>query len=153
MPDKKDNVVPINGRVVYETMDQFFADATPAEYDTIPFGKNDLLIGSLQAEELLQWQEEESELKEAEKDALTAGKTERVKQLKDQRREGGLRLICKSIVNSQHERIAILPDGSADPSHVAKLRKVRCNVTEPALKAILKHNGFTPPAEAAIKNV
>lgn len=82
-------------------------------------------IGSLTAGDLIEWSEKsESET---------------------QKRTMGLRLICKSLVNSKNERFAL------DPRNIEIFRRKSHKVTERIVKEILKLNGMTTKEELAAK--
>ena len=81
-------------------------------------------IGSLTAGDLIEW----SEANEGEA-----------------KRTAGLRLICKSLVNSKNERFAV------DPKNIAIFRRKSHKVTERIVKEILELNGMTVKADAAAK--
>jgi len=82
-------------------------------------------IGSLSAGDLIEWSEKsESET---------------------QKRTMGLRLICKSLVNSKNERFAL------DPKNIEIFRRKSHKVTERIVREILKLNGMTAKEEVAAK--
>src|SRR5580765_7673344 len=99
-----------------ETMDEILS-AGDVEYATIEgFAKDKpFRIGSLSAGDLIDW----SEANEGEA-----------------KRTAGLRLICKSLVNSKNERFA------ANDKNIAALRMKSHKVTERIVKEILKLNGI-----------
>ena len=81
-------------------------------------------IGSLTAGDLIEW----SEASEGEA-----------------KRTMGLRLICKSLVNSKDERFAL------DPKNIAVFRRKSHKVTERIVKEILKLNGMNVKDDAVAK--
>lgn len=82
-------------------------------------------IGSLTAGDLIEW----SEANEGEA-----------------KREAGLRLIVKSLVNSKNERYA-----ASDPKAIAVLRKKNHKVTERLVTDVLKLNGMNVKKDAEAK--
>lgn len=77
-------------------------------------------LGSLTAGDLIEW----SEANEGEA-----------------KRTAGLRLLCKSIVNSKGERIA------DDPKNIQLFKQKSHKVTERLIKEVLKLNGMQVPGE------
>lgn len=98
---------------VFETVEDMLA-APDVEYATIPGWSGLIRIGSLTAGDMIEWTEaNEGEAK----------------------RTAGLRLIVKSLVNSDGKRIG-------NDKHIPLLRAKSHKVTEQVVKAILKLNGF-----------
>jgi len=98
---------------VFETMDEMLA-APDVEYAVIEGWNGQIRIGSLTAGDMIEW----SEANEGEA-----------------KRTAGLRLIVKSIVNSQGTRIGT-------EKHIATLRTKSHKVTEKIVREILKLNGM-----------
>jgi len=109
-----------------ETMDEILS-AGDVEYATIEGFTPDkpFRIGSLTAGDLIEW----SEANEGEA-----------------KRTAGLRLICKSLVNSKNERFA------ADSKNIAVFRLKSHKVTERIVKEILKLNGMVVKDAEKAKN-
>lgn len=104
-----------NDAHVFESVDDMLA-AEDVEYATIPGWNGTIRVGSLTAGDMIQWSESnEGEAK----------------------REAGLRLIVKSLVNSRGQRIG-------NEKHIPLFRAKSHKVTESIVKAILKLNGFEP---------
>jgi hypothetical protein len=101
---------------VFETVDDMLA-AEDVEYTTVPGWSGTIRIGSLTAGDMIEW----SEANEGEA-----------------KRTAGLRLIVKSLVNSDGKRIG-------QDRHIPQLRAKSHKVTESIVKAILKLNGFDVP--------
>lgn len=98
---------------VFETVEDMLA-AQDVEYTTIDGWSGTIRIGSLTAGDMIEW----SEANEGEA-----------------KRTAGLRLIVKSLVNSEGARIG-------KDKHIPLLRAKSHKVTESIVKAILKLNGF-----------
>jgi hypothetical protein len=109
-----------------ETMDEILS-AGDVEYATIEGFTKDkpFRIGSLSAGDLIDW----SEANEGEA-----------------KRTAGLRLICKSLVNSKNERFA------AHDKNIAAFRMKSHKVTERIVKEILKLNGMIVKDAEKAKN-
>lgn len=70
----------------------------------------------------------------------------------DAKRTAGLRLIVRSVVDGEPGvDEGALGKRIMDDTHIALLRKLRHNVTEGVVKAILKLNGMSTKAEADAK--
>lgn len=112
---------------IYSSMDEILADgATGVEYATIEGfqpGKK-IRIGSVTAGDIIEW----SEANEGEA-----------------KKNAGIRLIMKSIVNAKGERIA------EDPKNIQKFRMMRHKDTERIVKEILKLNGMNVKGESEAK--
>lgn len=99
---------------IYETIEEILAEPD-VEYALVPgWGDKKIRIGSLTAGDMIEW----SEANEGEA-----------------KRTAGLRLIVKSLVDSQGKRIG-------NDKHISLLRAKSHKVTEGIVKAILKLNGF-----------
>jgi len=108
---------------VFETMDEMLS-ASDVEYTNIEGWNGMIRIGSLTAGDMIEW----SEANEGEA-----------------KRTAGLRLIVKSIVNSQGQRIG-------QDKHIAMLRTKSHKVTEKIVKEILKLNGMNVKADEPKKD-
>jgi hypothetical protein len=111
----------------YDSVDEMVADgASTVDYAWIegfkPGGKK-IRIGSVNAGDMIEW----SEANEGEA-----------------KRTAGLRLIQKSLVNANGDRISTDKD-------IIKFRTMRHNVTERIVKEILKLNGMTVKTDEAAK--
>jgi hypothetical protein len=104
---------------VFETMDEILS-APDVEFATIEGWDGNIRIGSLTAGDMIEW----SEANEGEA-----------------KRTAGLRLIVKSIVNSQGHRIGT-------DKHIPLLRQKSHKVTEKIVREILKLNGMNTKADA-----
>lgn len=102
---------------VFETMDEMLS-ASDVEYAVIEGWNGSIRIGSLTAGDMIEW----SEANEGEA-----------------KRTAGLRLIVKSIVNSQGQRIG-------QDKHIGVLRTKSHKVTERIVREILKLNGMNVKA-------
>lgn len=98
---------------IFESMDEILA-APDIEYTTVPGWNGLIRIGSLTAGDMIEWTEANDG---------------------EAKRTAGLRLIVKSLVNSEGKRIGTDKD-------ISKLRAKSHKVTEQVVKAILKLNGF-----------
>lgn len=105
------------------SMEDILGDTTVEYADIEGINGKVMRIGSLCAEDLIEHQE------------ANEGPA---------KRNAGLRLIVKSLVDAKGERI-----GRSE--HVERLKKVRVAVTERILREILKLNGLGKEAEAAAK--
>jgi hypothetical protein len=117
----------VDEKKTYESLDELFASgASDVEYAFVDGFKpgEQVRIGSVTAGDMIEW----SEASEGEA-----------------KRTAGLRLICKSIVNSKGERIA------DSKKNIEKFRGMRHKETERIVKEILKLNGMTVKAEAEAK--
>ena len=122
-----ENVVPFVQSNIYESVDEMVKDgATQVEFATVEgFSPGRMIrLGSVTAGDMIEW----SEANEGEA-----------------KRTAGLRLICKSIVDKDGNRVA------ADPSNIKKFRSMRHKDTERIVKEILKLNGMNVKADAETK--
>jgi hypothetical protein len=113
----------------YGSVDEMVEDgATEVQYAYVDGFKKEggrkIRIGSVSAGDMIEWSE--------------ANETEA-------KRTAGLRLITRSLVNSQGVRISSDKD-------IVKLRTMRHDVTERIVKEILKLNGMNVKADNAAKN-
>jgi hypothetical protein len=108
---------------VFETMDDMLA-APDVEYAIIEGWSGAIRIGSLTAGDMIEW----SEANEGEA-----------------KRTAGLRLIVKSIVNSQGQRIG-------NDKHIPMLRAKSHKVTEKVVREILRLNGMNVKADEPKKD-
>ena len=113
-----------NGKLrVFESMDDVLA-APDVEYTTIEGWNGLIRIGSLTAGDMIEWTEaNEGEAK----------------------RTAGLRLIVKSVVNSNGDRIGT-------DKHIPMLRAKSHKMTERIVREILKLNGMNVRQEEKAKN-
>ena len=108
---------------VFESVDDMLA-APDVEYAEVEGWNGLIRIGSLTAGDMIEW----SEANEGEA-----------------KRTAGLRLIVKSLVNSEGKRIGT-------DKHIPLLRAKSHKVTESVVKAILKLNGFVVKDETTKKD-
>jgi len=112
-----------NGEKIFESVEDMLA-APDVEYTTIDGWNGKIRIGSLTAGDMIEWAEaNEGEAK----------------------RTAGLRLIVKSLVNSEGKRIG-------NERHIPLLRAKSHKVTESIVRAILKLNGFQIKEDATKKD-
>lgn len=105
------------------SMEEFLA-INDEEFFEVPVGNDVLLIGSLTADDFIEWQE------------ANEGPAKRT---------AGLRLIVKSMVNKEHQRVGT-------DRHLELLKKKSVKVTEQVVKAIVKLNGLSVKGEGDAKN-
>lgn len=122
-----EKVVEMNSTVC-ESIDELLSTGTSVEYAEIEGFKpgQKIRIGSVSAGDMIQWSTEN--------------------EIENMKREAGLRLIAKSLVDRNGKRYA-----SGDESVVGKLRALRHNVSERIVKEILKLNGMEVKAQNETK--
>lgn len=103
-------------------------EADGTEYDTVPYGKGLLQIGTVSSADMIEWMEENED--------------------PAKRKEAGLRLLVKSIVNAEKQRI---PESQREAA-LKKFAGKDARMNGTVIKRILELNGMAKKAAEIAKN-